>query len=370
MLRIAVPNKGVLSEPAAEMLAESGYRQRRSTKDLAVYDPENDTEFFYLRPRDIAVYVAAGTLDVGITGRDMLLETAPADGDGRRGRRGHAAGLRPLVVPVRQPRSSPAIERGRPAGGQADRHRLPGAAAAVPGRAGIKAGVVKLDGAVETACRLGVADAVCDVVETGTTLRAAGLHIIGEPVLTSEAILVRREGAEEIPAVAQLRRRLRGVLVARQYVLLDYDCPNELLRAGDGDHARARGPDGQPAADAGLVGGARDGAPGRHQPGHGRALGARRPGDPGHQHPRLPHLTPRRIRLVAGTSVATSDGVRLLLPLLALLALLTACARSRRGGRRRGRRHRRPARRARLRARRPRRRVRRRRRVAARRAGR
>jgi ATP phosphoribosyltransferase len=94
---------------------------------------------------------------------------------------------------------------------------------------GIKAGVVKLDGAVETACRLGVADAVCDVVETGTTLRAAGLHIIGEPVLTSEAILVRREGADEIPAVAQLRRRLRGVMVARQYVLLDYDCPNELL---------------------------------------------------------------------------------------------------------------------------------------------
>jgi ATP phosphoribosyltransferase len=95
--------------------------------------------------------------------------------------------------------------------------------------AGIDAGVVKLDGAVETACRLGVADAVCDVVETGTTLRAAGLHIIGDPVLSSEAILVRREGAEEIPAVAQLRRRIRGVLVARQYVMLDYDCPNELL---------------------------------------------------------------------------------------------------------------------------------------------
>jgi len=95
--------------------------------------------------------------------------------------------------------------------------------------AGIKAAVVKLDGAVETACRLGVADAVCDVVETGTTLRAAGLQTIGDPVLTSEAILVRRQGAEEIPAVAQLRRRLRGVLVARQYVMLDYDCPNELL---------------------------------------------------------------------------------------------------------------------------------------------
>ena len=125
--------------------------------------------------------------------------------------------------------------------------------------AGIKAGVVKLDGAVETACRLGVADAVCDVVETGTTLRAAGLHIIGDPVLTSEAILVRREGAEEIPAVAQLRRRLRGVLVARQYVLLDYDCPNELLEQATAITPGPRGPDGQPAADAGLVGGAGDG---------------------------------------------------------------------------------------------------------------
>ncbi len=228
MLRIAVPNKGVLSEPAAEMLAESGYRQRRSTKDLAVYDPDNDTEFFYLRPRDIAVYVAAGTLDVGITGRDMLLETAPNDGEG------HAA---VEVMPLGFGRSSfrfatpleSGIERIDELAGKRIATAYPVLLQRFLDEFGIKAGVVKLDGAVETACRLGVADAVCDVVETGTTLRAAGLHIIGEPVLASEAILVRREGAEEIPAVAQLRRRLRGVMVARQYVLLDYDCPNELL---------------------------------------------------------------------------------------------------------------------------------------------
>jgi ATP phosphoribosyltransferase len=228
VLRIAVPNKGVLSEPAAEMLAEAGYRQRRTSKDLAVYDPDSDTEFFYLRPRDIAVYVASGTLDVGITGRDMLLETAPATTDGR------------AAVEVMQlgfGRSS--FRFASPAESEIDRvERLAGKriATAYPvllqgflDDSGIKASVVKLDGAVETACRLGVADAVCDVVETGTTLRAAGLRIIGDPVLTSEAVLVRREGAEEIPAVAQLRRRLRGVLVARQYVMLDYDCPNELL---------------------------------------------------------------------------------------------------------------------------------------------
>jgi ATP phosphoribosyltransferase len=226
VLRIAVPNKGVLSEPAAEMLAESGYRQRRSTKDLAVYDPASDTEFFYLRPRDIAVYVASGTLDVGITGRDMLLETAPADGPS-------AVELMPLGFGRSSFRFASPVESGIDSVDQLAGKRI---ATAYPvllqrhlGDAGIPAEVVKLDGAVETACRLGVADAVCDVVETGTTLRAAGLRIIGDPVLTSEAVLVRREGAEEVPAVAQLRRRLRGVLVARQYVMLDYDCPNELL---------------------------------------------------------------------------------------------------------------------------------------------
>jgi ATP phosphoribosyltransferase len=227
VLRVAVPNKGVLSEPAAAMLAESGYRQRRSTKDLAVYDPDSDTEFFYLRPRDIAVYVAAGTLDVGITGRDMLLETTPSDG---------AAAVEVMQLGFGRSSFRFASPVGSPIEGL---DQLAGTriATAYPGLlqrylddAGIKASVVKLDGAVETACRLGVADAVCDVVETGTTLRAAGLRIIGEPVLTSEAILVRRAGAEEDPAVAQLRRRLRGVLVARQYVLLDYDCPNELLQ--------------------------------------------------------------------------------------------------------------------------------------------
>ena len=228
MLRVAVPNKGVLSEPAAEMLAESGYRQRRSTKDLAVYDPDSDTEFFYLRPRDIAVYVASGTLDVGITGRDMLLETAPDDGEGPA-----AVEVMPLGFGRSSFRFAAPVEAGIDSVEQLAGKRIATAYPVLLQRyladSGIKASVVKLDGAVETACRLGVADAVCDVVETGTTLRAAGLEIIGKPVLASEAILVRREGAEEIPAVAQLRRRIRGVLVARQYVMLDYDCPNELL---------------------------------------------------------------------------------------------------------------------------------------------
>src|SRR6476469_8813316 len=74
-LRIAIPNKGTLSLSAVEMLRESGYRQRQDTKELALLDTENGVEFFYLRPRDIALYVGEGTLDVGITGRDLLLDS-------------------------------------------------------------------------------------------------------------------------------------------------------------------------------------------------------------------------------------------------------------------------------------------------------
>jgi ATP phosphoribosyltransferase len=228
VLRVAVPNKGVLSEPAAAMLAESGYRQRRTTSELAVYDPENDTEFFYLRPRDIAIYVAAGTLDVGITGRDMLLETTPTDGESAVAAEVMALGFGRSSFRFASPADS-AIDEVAELEGRRIATAYPGLLQRFLDEAGMKAAVVKLDGAVETACRLGVADAVCDVVETGTTLRAAGLRIIGEPVLASEAVLVRRAGAEEVPAVAQLRRRLQGVLVARRYVMLDYDCPNDLL---------------------------------------------------------------------------------------------------------------------------------------------
>src|SRR5688500_7604231 len=78
MLRIAVPNKGSLSDAAAEMLRESGYRTRRDSKELVVRDEANGVELFYLRPRDIAVYVGSGTVDCGITGRDLLLDSGSA----------------------------------------------------------------------------------------------------------------------------------------------------------------------------------------------------------------------------------------------------------------------------------------------------
>lgn len=219
MLRIAVPNKGSLSETAVEMLQEAGYVGRRDPKTLHVIDVENDVEFFYLRPRDIATYVASGALDVGITGRDLLLD-------------------------VRQPaKEIEALGFGGstfrfagPPGKFSSIEDLRGVrvAAAYPGLVdgflkdhGIEAELVQLDGAVESAVRLGVADAVADVVSTGTTLRQAGLEIFGPVILESEAVLIERpDGAE---GTETLLRRLRGVMVARRFVLLDYDLPANLV---------------------------------------------------------------------------------------------------------------------------------------------
>src|SRR4051794_35267905 len=75
LLRIAIPNKGSLSTAASDMLREAGYRQRSDSKELTLLDADNGVEFFYLRPRDIALYVGEGTLDIGITGRDLLMDS-------------------------------------------------------------------------------------------------------------------------------------------------------------------------------------------------------------------------------------------------------------------------------------------------------
>jgi ATP phosphoribosyltransferase len=221
VLRIAVPNKGSLSEPAADMLREAGYRQRRDSRELVLPDPDNDVEFFFLRPRDIAVYVGAGTVDVGITGRDLLLDSASAATEHLE--LGFARSTFRFAAPAGTTTDVSQVEGRRVA------TSYPVLVQAYLGEHGVRASeVVRLDGAVETAIRLGVADVIADVVETGTTLRAAGLEIFGEPLLRSEAVLVRRTGAE--PAgLDVLTRRIQGVLTAREYVLMDYDVPLALV---------------------------------------------------------------------------------------------------------------------------------------------
>ncbi len=215
MLRVALPNKGQLADPAREMLREAGYLPASAARDLVVQDPDNDVEFFFLRPKDIAVYVGAGTLDVGITGRDMLLDSG-ADAEEL-----VALGFGGSTFRL----AAPAGTAGRvdDLAGLRIATSYPGVLAAYLARAGIEARIVRLDGAVENAVRLGVADAVADVVATGTTLRQAGLEVLGDPILVSEALVVRRRQAPADPAVETFVRRLHGVMVARSYVLVDYD---------------------------------------------------------------------------------------------------------------------------------------------------
>ncbi len=223
MLRVAVPNKGTLSDAASEMLKEAGYRQRKDSRELVLQDPGNDTEFFFLRPRDIATYVGEGQLDVGLTGRDLLRDSGA-----------HAEEILELGFgdSVFRFAAEPGAFQG--VADLAGKRVATSYARVVEDHlraAGIEAEVVRLDGAVETALQLGVADAIADVVSTGTTLRNAGLEVFGEPLLESEAVLVHRQGRDRSPAVQQLVRRLQGVIVARQYVMIDYDVRVETVEA-------------------------------------------------------------------------------------------------------------------------------------------
>ncbi|MEV7729515.1 ATP phosphoribosyltransferase [Streptomyces sp. NPDC087917] len=222
MLRIAVPNKGSLSGPAAAMLHEAGYRMRKESKELVVVDPENEVEFFYLRPKDIAIYVSSGRLDIGITGRDLLLDSGASAEE---------------ILPLNFGRSTfryatiPGTAKGpEDFTGMTIATSYEGIVAKHLAEKGIDASVVHLDGAVETAIQLGVAQIIADVVETGTSLRNAGLEVIGEPIMTSEAVVIRSNASDpEDPRAQQFLRRLQGVLVARSYVMMDYDCRAEHL---------------------------------------------------------------------------------------------------------------------------------------------
>ena len=217
-LRIAVPNKGTLSETAVEMLVEAGYVGRRDLRALTVPDPRNNAEFFYLRPRDIATYVGSGALDVGITGRDLLLDSTT-----------QAEEIEPLGFGHSTFRfAGPAsLREVSELEGLRVATSYPGLVGKFLAGLGVSASIVSLDGAVESAVRLGVADAVADVVSTGATLRAQGLEIFGPVILESEAVLITSK--PDLPGIETLRRRLHGVWVAKQYVLMDYDLPQALI---------------------------------------------------------------------------------------------------------------------------------------------
>lgn len=222
MLRVAVPNKGSLSESAAAVLAEAGYRKRSDAKDLTVLDNANDVEFFFLRPKDIAIYVGSGTLDLGITGRDLARDSGA-----------------PVDEQLSMGFGSSTFRYAAPAGHDWTVEQLAGkrVATSYPNlvrddlRArGIEpADIIRLDGAVEISIQLGVADVIADVVGSGRTLRQHGLAAFGESLCDSEAVLISRNGGDLDKAARQFVARVQGVVFGQQYVMIDYDCPRTLL---------------------------------------------------------------------------------------------------------------------------------------------
>ncbi|TDP95128.1 ATP phosphoribosyltransferase [Labedaea rhizosphaerae] len=221
MLRVAVPNKGTLSGPASEMLAEAGYRQRHEQRDLTVIDSVNEVEFFFLRPKDIAIYVGSGELDLGITGRDLALDSGA-----------------PISERLALGFGGSTFRYAAPAGREWTVADLQGKRLATSyprlvtdnlANYDVQAEVIRLDGAVEISIQLGVADAIADVVGSGRTLRQHNLVAFGEPICRSDAVLVERAGSPASQAKDQLVARLQGVVFAQQYLMLDYDCPKSLL---------------------------------------------------------------------------------------------------------------------------------------------
>ena len=245
MLRIAIPNKGSLSEATITMLKESGYRVRRDTKELVVADPDNDIEFFYLRPRDIAIYVGSGTLHGGITGRDLLLDSGSDAVELMS--LGFAGSTFRFAAPIG------AAHADEDLAGKRIATSYDGLVRSYLVDHGIDAEVVRLDGAVETSITLGVADIIADVVETGTTLRTQGLEAFGAPILRSEAVLICRREEADAPLLKILARRLHGVMTARTYVMIDYDIRVDLVEQACAITPGIESPTVSPLHDKGYV---------------------------------------------------------------------------------------------------------------------
>jgi ATP phosphoribosyltransferase len=222
MLRVAVPNKGALSESAAEILSEAGYRRRSDSKDLTVLDPANGVEFFFLRPKDIAIYVGSGQLDLGITGRDLALDSGAAVEERL------ALGFGRSTFRY----AAPAGKEWAPEdlGGLRIATSYPNLVRRDLAARGLEATVIRLDGAVEISIQLGVADAIADVVESGRSLRQNNLVAFGESLCDSEGVLIERAGTPGTDSARkQLIARVQGVVFAQQYLMLDYDCPKSIL---------------------------------------------------------------------------------------------------------------------------------------------
>jgi ATP phosphoribosyltransferase len=220
MIKLAVPNKGMLSEPAMDLLKTCGYKANKSIKTLSSIDSANGIEFYFLRPSDIPMYVGKGIIDAGITGLDFCAEAlSPA--------------VKILDLPFGASRHCAAVPEQSKCQKLEELENLR-IATSFPGivRNYFKnpdMELVVLEGAVEISVGLDVADAVVDVVDTGTTLRQAGLRILGEPLFLSNAALFAHPNRQDNPDICAIVRRIEGKLLATSYKMVEYDVPANLL---------------------------------------------------------------------------------------------------------------------------------------------
>lgn len=221
MIKVALPNKGQLFERTMEILSACGYRVNKSLRSLSTLDQENEIEFFFLRPSDIPLYVANGILDAGITGKDFVAEKGLSPSCLYNLNYGHSK----LCA------AAPA-ELGLTSLSQLQGKRIATSFPNLVARYFPKRELlVELEGAVEISVKLGIADAVVDLVETGSTLKQAGLTIVGEPLFQSQAALFGHPGREDQPELMTLRNRLEGKVLAQEYLMVEYDCPTSILDA-------------------------------------------------------------------------------------------------------------------------------------------
>lgn len=240
MIKVAVPNKGSLSEASLSILTEAGYKGRGHSKALNIVDEVNGVEFFFLRPKDIAIYVAQGVLDLGITGRDLARDSRASFNEVL----DLGFGASTFRYAARQGEDW-TIEKLQ---GKKIATSYPNLVRADLRQRRIEAEVIRLDGAVEISIHLGVADAIADVVSTGATLRQQGLAPFGEAITESTAVLIKRAGVGLRDEEQVVLQRIQGILNARNYLMLDYNVAKKDLEAASAVTPGLTGPTVAPLA--------------------------------------------------------------------------------------------------------------------------
>lgn len=224
-LRIGLPSKGRLEEICSELLSQAGLNFRRRDRTLFAKVRDLAVELIFLRADDIPVLCAEGAIDLGMTGSDLVEESEV-----------EVTQLMPLGVGKCQLALCVPIDSDIQSVSELDGKRVatsfPKVTRKFLAHHGALARTVNLSGSVEIMVQLGVADAVVDLVETGSTLAANRLRVF-ESLGSYQTVLIQSPKSEHHTMIERVKRRLEGVIIARAWSLLEYNIPREKLHAAE-----------------------------------------------------------------------------------------------------------------------------------------